>query len=141
MQTIFRLIYVSSAVEPLTEDELVALLADARDRNSQLGITGMLLYKDGNFLQLLEGDETAVRTLMGKITRDARHHGTIVLHEERASTRLFADWSMGFRNLADPAVQAMPGFSRFMRVSLDARGAEPDLGVCWDLLRFFRDSR
>ena len=57
----FRLIYVSTARELMDKDALLGILAKAREKNARLGITGMLLYKDGNFLQLLEGEETIVR--------------------------------------------------------------------------------
>ncbi len=62
----FSLTYVSSAVRPFAEDELADLLAVSRQNNARLGITGMLLYKDGNFMQVLEGEEAEVRTLYEK---------------------------------------------------------------------------
>ena len=51
----FYLIYVSSAIKLMHDDELLLLLEKARENNSRLGITGMLLYKEGNFMQMLEG--------------------------------------------------------------------------------------
>ena len=59
----FHLVYVSSAVRPFSKSELVELLNVTRDNNSRLGVTGMLLYRDGNFMQVLEGGEPVVRAL------------------------------------------------------------------------------
>ncbi len=57
----FFLVYVSSATRPFSGEDLRALLETCRKDNAELGVTGMLLYKDGNFMQVLEGDEDAVR--------------------------------------------------------------------------------
>ena len=63
----FQLVYLSSASQPFSEDDLVALLTQARQNNTAHGLTGMLLYKDGNFMQVLEGDEAEVRRLFHTI--------------------------------------------------------------------------
>lgn len=134
------LVYVSSAVKPFSTSELAELLAKAREKNTRLGITGMLLYQDGNFMQALEGEEDAVRQLYNTINRDVRHHGTIVLLEEQINKRQFSDWSMGFRNLNDKDVQDLPGFSPFMNKSLKADYYRHDPTGCLRLLALFRDS-
>ncbi len=67
----FFLVYVSSATRPFSGEDLRALLATCRKNNAELGVTGMLLYKDGNFMQVLEGDEEAVRGLYEKIPATA----------------------------------------------------------------------
>ena len=59
----FHLVYASSALQPFTKPELQALLEQARQKNAKLGVTGMLLYKDGNFMQVLEGEKETVRKL------------------------------------------------------------------------------
>ena len=63
----FSLVYVSAAVTWFSDRELRGLLAQCRLSNAQTGITGMLLYKDGNFMQTLEGDERTVRALEARI--------------------------------------------------------------------------
>lgn len=55
-----QLVYMSAALWRPTRSDLVTLLAKARQNNSQLGVTGMLLYHDGSFMQVLEGEEPAV---------------------------------------------------------------------------------
>jgi len=68
-----QLVYVSSAVKPFTDQELLGLLEKARENNQKLGITGMLLYKNGDFMQALEGDEQVVLSLADHIAKDLRH--------------------------------------------------------------------
>lgn len=138
---LFHLVYVSSAANPFSQEELVDLLAKARENNAKLGITGLLLYKDGNFMQVLEGEMTAVRELYEKISRDPRHDGTIVLLEDQIASRQFSDWSMGFRNLADEKIQNLPGYSQFMNKALVADHFRHDPTGCLALLNIFREGR
>ncbi len=69
----FRIIYSSSATAPLSEQQLDELLQTSRRNNLAADITGMLLSKDGNFMQILEGPKIAVETLVEKIRNDSRH--------------------------------------------------------------------
>lgn len=136
-----QLVYVSSAIKPFDNDELIALLTRAREKNARLNITGMLLYKGGNFMQVLEGEEAPVRALFDVINADPRHRGTEVMLEEEIDQRVFGDWSMGFRNLADPEVQNLPGFSNFMTNPLTAQQFKQDPTGCMALLQFFGQGR
>ena len=99
--------------------ELVALLETCHRNNTRDGVTGMLLYKEGNFMQVLEGEEETVRRIHAKIQRDPRHVGLITLLETTVPERQFPSWSMGFRNLSEPAVRAVPGYNEFLNVPLD----------------------
>ncbi len=62
-EKVFHLVYVSAATHPLDKADLLQMLKEARERNQQLGVTGLLLYKDGDFTQLLEGDKATVKAL------------------------------------------------------------------------------
>ena len=137
----FHLVYLSSALQPLNNDALVELLTKSREKNLRLGVTGMLLYKDGSFVQILEGEESAVRGLFASISADPSHQGIIVLVEDTLAKPLFAAWSMGFRNLSDPEVLALPGFSGFMNSALDANTFKDDPTGCMGLLNLFRENR
>ena len=95
------IIYVSSSVRMMQTDELDELLEQAMSCNAGHGITGMLLYRDGNFMQTLEGDKNAVHELYARIVKDKRHQGLIQLLDEPLASRQFADWSMGFEHI-DP---------------------------------------
>jgi hypothetical protein len=116
----YFLIYVSSAVEPFSNEELRALLEKARAANVRAGVTGLLLYKDGNFMQMLEGEQHAVEAIQAKIVADTRHKGIITLLKGQTATREFSEWSMGFRNLHTPEASRTPGYSEFLNTSLSS---------------------
>ncbi len=102
-----------------TTADLVSLLKCCRRNNTAAGVTGMLLYKAGNFMQVLEGEEEAVRRLHDKILRDPRHRGIITLTEHMVPERQFGEWSMGFRNLSDAILRELPGYNEFLNVPLN----------------------
>ena len=116
----YSLVYVSSATEALPPQALVALLQTARVRSADAGVTGMLLYKDGNFMQVLEGEEQSVKATYSKISEDPRHKGLMVLLAGPAPGRAFPDWSMAFRDLRSPELVGLAGFSDFLNTSLSA---------------------
>ena len=135
----FSVVYVSSASRPFSTEELAALLATSRRNNTRDGITGMLLYRDGNIMQVLEGEEAAVRALFERVRRDPRHHDVTVLLEEHGP-RQFAEWSMAFRDLGDATVRALPGFSPYLHTTLGAVEFAGRPSACRDLLAMFRES-
>lgn len=134
---IYYLVYTSAATELFDKPALLELLTKARANNQQRGITGLLLYKDGDFIQLLEGPKAAVKALYTLIDSDPRHVGSTVMAEGERDQRLFADWSMGFRDLADPEVQALPGFSQFMNKPRVAKRLTDAPHECLQLLSLF----
>ena len=138
--TLFSLIYASSAVELFSTAELVSLLETCRRNNTAAGVTGMLLYKAGNFMQVLEGEEGAVRRLHAKIQGDPRHRGIITLTEYVVPQRQFDEWSMGFRNLSDPALRELPGYNEFLNVSLNDKAFETQPSRARRLLATFRQT-
>lgn len=91
-----HLVYSSSAPVELADTLLTELLRGSRQRNQQRGITGLLLYQQLRFLQVLEGPEAAVRAVFRRIACDQRHYALTVLSDGPIARRLFADWSMGF---------------------------------------------
>ena len=110
----FRIVYVSSASKYFDISEIDVMLERARPKNEVLGITGMLLYKDGNFLQCLEGEEAAVTKLANTISQDSRHSDVLVLMRGPAERRLFPGMPMGFHDLgADPPTNH-PGYTDFI---------------------------
>lgn len=133
-----NLIYVSTALRAFSDADLVALLNQSREKNTRLGITGMLLYKDLSFIQLLEGPDEAVRGLVSTINRDNRHTGILILLDRQIQQRRCPNWSMGFQNLNDPALQSLPGYSEFMNESLDSERYQTDPNHAIRLLELFR---
>lgn len=136
----FFTVYVSSATHLFTKSQLLELLTKSRENNTKLGLTGMLLYKDGNFMQILEGEEATVRALYAKVDRDPRHHGVITLLQGHVEERQFSDWSMGFHDLNSPEVMATPGYSEFLNTSLAGDEFIADPTRCYKLLRTFKKS-
>jgi hypothetical protein len=92
----YQLIYTSQATVPFTQDELTKLLTWSRQWNEQVGITGVLLYNDEHFVQVIEGSQAAVSDLYGKLLRDVRHHNVMRLASGRIAARRFGEWTMSF---------------------------------------------
>ena len=132
------LVYVSTATMEFSDTQLVDLLCLCRKRNEAELITGLLLYKDGNFIQALEGPDEAVRSKFSAICRDARHRGIITLLEKPIQERRFADWSMGFRNLNDPGLRDTPGYSEFLNEPFTSDSFRADPSRAMHLLGIFR---
>ena len=89
-----RMFYISAARRLVTASELSDILAVSRERNRVDGVTGVILYQEGSFAQVLEGPEDAVRACFARIEKDRRHSGCTVILEEKADARLFEDWHM-----------------------------------------------
>jgi hypothetical protein len=121
-----HIIYMSSAVVPFSPAELQSLLGTSRRNNAALGITGILLYKDGNFLQVLEGEKTAVDQLYAKIALDRRHHGVMTFFREEITEREFPGWSMAFRDLSAEAENSPEGFNNLLNASWSDLSPYPD---------------
>ena len=79
--TVLQLVYASAETTPFSDEDLMALLEQSRAANEARGVTGMLLYHEGSFIQALEGDPETVRALYEKITHDGRHHNERLLYE------------------------------------------------------------
>lgn len=90
----YHLVYISSADLSLKQATLKRILEKSMKRNAELGITGVLLYNGLNFLQVLEGDEDAVKAQYARIVDDPNHHGIITILAEPITRRSFAEWSM-----------------------------------------------
>ena len=137
---IYYHVYVSSSVDLLSSEELLKLLTISRNNNSHLGITGMLLHKDGNFIQVVEGPEDEVKKLLHKISQDPRHCGIITLVEGYTESRQFTDWSMGFHELNSSETKLIPGFSEFLHTPLTEAEFANNPSRCQLLLSTFRNN-
>jgi hypothetical protein len=93
-----RLLYASRAVDTSPE-AIESILHQSRDHNPGTGVTGVLCYGGGIFLQAIEGGRTAISDLYGHIQRDVRHKDIVLLHYEEISERRFAGWTMGEVNM------------------------------------------
>jgi hypothetical protein len=93
---LYQLIYSSRAAQPMTAAELEEILVDARDGNVKHDITGALVYVDGVFIQILEGDRDDVNRLLANIADDPRHRSLKVFYEAAVEQRAFASWRMAY---------------------------------------------
>jgi hypothetical protein len=137
---VIHLVYVSSAVTQFTDEQLEALLAGSRFNNERDGVTGMLLHKDGNFMQVLEGAEGTVKEVHARIVRDVRHRDLVTMIQEPIAERQFPDWTMGFGNLDDPRVRALPGYSDFLELPLTAAAFKGNRSRSLMLLMVFKEN-
>ena len=95
-----RLLYASRLVDTESSTATESILAQSRTHNPASGITGILCYGGGIFLQALEGGRLAVSELYGHIQKDTRHKDVVLLHYEEIMERRFGGWTMGQVNVA-----------------------------------------
>lgn len=132
-----QVVYSSAAVEEFSEAELAQLLSRARVNNERLGVTGMLLYDEGSFLQVVEGDGEVLERLLQTILKDKRHHRVVELLRRSVEARQFAGWKMGFAT-AKNLPKNIPGYSDYLRRRSDPTEAG---NAAARLLAAFRDGR
>jgi len=80
----------------MQSDDLEELLAHARNKNGIQGISGALVYSDGVFLQILEGERAKVQALMASIRKDLRHENVTILRETEIASAKFSSWKMAY---------------------------------------------
>ena len=123
MGKLVHCIYTSAATQRMGLGALVELLEVARRRNDATHITGILLYSDGAFFQILEGAADDVDECFGRILKDPRHTKVTRIIRESISKRDFEEWSMGFSELKPEVLQEIEGMNDFFAG-----------GVCFDRL-------
>jgi hypothetical protein len=94
-----RLLYASRAVDN-SATAIETILSQSRQHNPECGITGILCYGGGIFLQAIEGGRSPVSELYGHIQRDPRHKDVVLLHYEEIQERRFGGWTMGQVNMS-----------------------------------------
>ncbi|MFC3093120.1 BLUF domain-containing protein [Alteromonas sediminis] len=100
--SIHRLIYLSDVNRELFDSNaLSGILKTAREKNQQLGISGMLICDYHHFLQVLEGDKDHVSGIYDVIAHDPRHTGVKLIEAVDTDTRLFGEWAMGFSRVIE----------------------------------------
>lgn len=111
---LYELLYSSFSEREMDADALMSLLESVRTNNERLEVTGLLLYCNREYMQLIEGEEEVIRSLWQSIQSDSRHYSARVMYEGPIEKRGFAGWSMGFRNLSNVNMKALPGYSSFL---------------------------
>lgn len=105
-----QIIYMSQAKESMPLTTLVVILMQARALNEQHHITGMLVYGQGQFMQLIEGEEAAVTGLYERISRDPRHRNVFKLADKAIAERSFSQWSMAFEEMSAEKFRELTGY-------------------------------
>jgi hypothetical protein len=134
------LTYLSTATDAFSIDELEQLLGASREANHARGLTGMLLYAGGHFIQTLEGPESVVDATYEEIARDPRHRDVFVALRETIESRVFPDWSMGFELLTLSDAAHLPGFTAYVNDRATSVEEGEDLGRAGIFHRAFRDN-
>ena len=136
---LIQLCYASAALTRFNQDDLNQLLSKARNKNQSLGISGLLLFHDGSFLQFLEGPAEAVQELYNTIEADKRHGEVKLVMRREIEARNFGDWKMGFMRV-DP--RNLDGFVDVLRsVSTQSMGLEGDAKKVERVIDAFKDGR
>lgn len=133
--------YISSSADPMDTNELVDLLQQCRENNAGNGVTGMLLYANGTFLQVLEGEERVIDNLMTKIRRDRRHTNIHLLQRISIQHRQYSDWSMGFKRVSEKDLHKIDGLMDFSEKNFNAEYLAQHSDVVQSLMNHFRKER
>jgi FAD-dependent sensor of blue light len=131
-----QIVYTSTANQEFSPADLEWLLTSARARNKVIGVTGMLVFHHGTFLQALEGEKRAVNEIFASIRGDGRHRDVTILHRGSGlEQRVFGHWSMGFADVGG-AADLLRGFMQLnerLRIKdLDGPRAIELLAACGD---------
>ena len=110
-----HIIYTSTANQDFQLADLVPILAAARSKNAQLSVTGMLLYVQGSFFQVLEGEETTLMELFAVIAADPRHQNVTRIIQEPIAQRVFSDWAMGLVQADTAELERIDGINDYFR--------------------------
>lgn len=97
-----QLIYVSEAQKSLTKLDLNAIIEVAAKNNEEMGITGILIFENGHFFQLLEGEAVHIDTLLTILRKDTRHNNIQIIYDKFNRSRLASKWAMSYLDLTDP---------------------------------------
>jgi hypothetical protein len=134
-----HLIYVSSATEPLSDADIDQILDTSRANNREVRVTGLLLFKDDCFLQVLEGEDDAIVDTFDRIKSDRRHRAIDILRYEHIPRRSFGRWHMAFANHDTLAREATDTFEAFIDEHFDEAHLELAGSKVYDLVLAFKN--
>ncbi|MGR9052613.1 MAG: phosphate-starvation-inducible PsiE family protein [Gammaproteobacteria bacterium] len=133
-----RLVYVSSTDKDWQADDLLALLKNCRIKNGARNITGILLYSNNTFFQVLEGEKDDVESVFEKIKKDDRHRDVTLIEKTQITERQFPYWSMGFEKIDPAELSHIKGLNNFFEDDFSAGGFIQNKNVIAPLLKHFR---
>ncbi len=111
---LIHLIYSSAATDAdLSTESLEVILEQSRKNNTKADITGILLFENGAFFQVLEGEEETVTSTYDNIEKDPRHDRVTKLISEPIAERAFGEWSMGYPKVSKKELLEIKGLNDF----------------------------
>ena len=116
--SLHRIIYLSRAADNLSIEEVKQLWIKAKSNNEKTNVTGILLYIDGDFLQILEGEKEIVQNLFELIKIDKRHKSIITVYNNTIEKLEFPNWSMAFSSTDYKEIQKLRGFENITRKNM-----------------------
>mgnify|MGYP000879430544 CR=1 FL=1 len=132
--------YVSKESWPMTKPELLLLLQQCRNLNVQHGITGLLAYEGGYFIQVIEGEEDKIEKLYSNIKNDRRNKNVTTLMHKEINNRVFKGWSMGFVNVTEQEQESLPAFSKFFESGFEFDNFTQQHTEIFELLLEFKNN-
>ncbi len=133
--------YISSSTRPMSVEDLKSLLAECRAYNTEHGVTGMLLYYNSTFMQVLEGEEQEIESLIERIRKDERHTEVKLIDRKTIDKREYGDWSMGFKVLSGDQLSQIPEFGDVNEKDLNAMFLQKNANLVQSLMNHFRRER
>tara|TARA_B100000809_G_scaffold187176_1_gene185427 strand:+ start:6227 stop:6643 length:417 start_codon:yes stop_codon:yes gene_type:complete len=104
-----RIIYTSKVTTEFSKRSLLDLLHDSRTFNRIDNISGVLMHRDGVFLQIIEGDSVVIQDLFSRLRTDIRHNEVKIIFDCFVNSRLFSNWTMGCADFDEPELSLIPG--------------------------------
>jgi len=123
MPSLIHFVYASAATHEFGIGSLTEILRQARENNERMGLTGILLYSEGSFFQVLEGDPAAIDTLYQKLLLDKRHTQLTTIIREPIPRRDFDSWSMGFSHISTEDLKGIVGVNDFFEAGSSFSGS------------------
>jgi hypothetical protein len=131
--------YVSRSTMPMSSGDLLALLHQCRRNNTEQGVSGLLLYGNGTFLQTIEGEPEVVDPLYARIFDDPRHADIELLYRKEIPERQYSEWSMGFDEVSDESLKDIEGLRDFGAVDFNFSNLTGNREVVETLLEHYRE--
>jgi uncharacterized membrane protein (DUF373 family) len=132
------LTYASTALHEWSAEELLQLLKQCRTNNGAKNITGILLYANGTFFQVLEGEEATVNSVYDMIEKDERHKDCTIIERQKITERAFPYWSMGFEKIDAKELSKMEGLNDFFEHDFTPSGFASHKNIIGPLLTHLR---
>jgi len=133
-----QIAYISTATKPMTTEQLIDLLKQSFKNNAATGVTGILIFGNATFLQVLEGEERVVDGLYEKIKKDPRHSSPSLLHRKPIERRQYDDWTMGFKRVGGKELQGIEGLRDFNEADFNSEYLTRNTTAAESIMDHFR---